>query len=141
MVSKCIYMFTQSKSLSTSPNSLNCGLHVHLQIPSIILSKFICQCTRSRSSSASPILLHHRVQVHLQKESITASKFIFKEWREVYRDSVVMEVDCVMRSIYSTHPRVDRYDLMSISSCHSLRIHILSFRMLSLTGCVRDFMV
>jgi len=57
----------------------------------------------------------------------------------LYGDTGVMEVDRVTGSIYSADPRVDRHDLISIFSYHTIKSHTLSFPTFGLTRSVRDF--
>ena len=57
----------------------------------------------------------------------------------MYRDTGVTEVDRVTRSIYSADPGVDRHNLSSISSYHTMNIHTLSFPTFGLTCSVWDF--
>jgi hypothetical protein len=56
----------------------------------------------------------------------------------VYGDTEVTEVERATRSIYSVNPRVDRHHLILISSCHTTKIHTLSFPTHGLTGSFRD---
>jgi len=71
--------------------------------------------------------------------SIPATKYLLKEWRLVYRDTGVTEVDRVMGSIHSADPGVDRHHLISTSSYHTMKIHTLSFPTCGLTCSFQDF--
>jgi len=123
---------------------------VHVQTCSITASQRISKLDRSRPPSASPNWIDHGLQVHLSVHSmsaskciskaglITASKYIVKERRWVYGDTGVTEVERATRSIYSGDPGVDRQHLIFISSCHTTKIHTLSFPTFRLTRSVRD---
>jgi len=76
--------------------------------------------------------------VHLQKRLIPASKYIFNERWRGYSDTEVTEVDRVTGSIYSADPGVDRHQLISLSSCHTMQIHTLHFPTFGLTRSVQD---
>jgi len=58
----------------------------------------------------------------------------------VYGDTGVTAVERVMGSIYSADPGVDRHNLISISSYHTMKIHTLSFPTFGLTRSVCDIM-
>ena len=103
-------------------------LQLHLQTRSILASMCISEFTRSQ------------FQVYLQTRPITASKYIVNVRRWVYRDTLVMEADRVMRSIYLVDPGVDRHHLISICSDHRMIIHGLSFPTFGHTRSVRDFL-
>jgi len=105
------------------------------------VSKRISKLARSRPPNASQSSLNLSLQVNLQTRSITASKYIFNERWQLYGDTGVTEVDRVKGSIYSADPGVDRHHLISISSCHKIKIHTLSFPTFGLTHTVRDFVV
>jgi len=77
--------------------------------------------------------------VHLQTRSITATKYIITEQWWVYGDSGVTEVECAMWSLYSGDPGVDRQHPSFISSCHTTKIHTLTFHTVGLTRSFRDF--
>jgi len=156
-------LVTASKCISKLARLRPASLHehyfqVHLQTCSITISECISKLARLRPASSH----EHGLQVHLQTRSITASecsitackfaqawppsasqtrsiKYIFKERRRLYGDTGVMEVDRVTGSIYSADPGVDRYNLISISSYHTMKIHTLSFPTFGLTRSVRDF--
>jgi len=55
----------------------------------------------------------------------------------VYGDTGVTEVERATRSIYLGDPGVDRQHLIFISSCHTTKIHTLSFPTFGLTRSVR----
>jgi len=59
---KCISKPARSRPPIVSPNSLDCGLQVHLQTRSITASKCISEVTRSSFSGATRIALKHRLQ-------------------------------------------------------------------------------
>jgi len=139
-VSNCISSLARSRPQSASPNSLDYGLPVHLQTRSITASKCISEFTRSRPPSASPNSLDLGLQVHLSTRSITASKYIVNARRQVYGDTGLTEVDWATGSTYSGDPRVDRYNLIFISSYHTTKIHTLSFPTFGLTRSFRDVM-
>ena len=148
--SKCISQFTRSRPSSASPNSLDHDLPVHFQTRLIPASKCISEFTPSRPPRASQNSIGHGLQVHLsvhsisgskcisKSGSITASKYNVKERRWVYGDTGVTEVEWAMQSIYSGDPGVDRQHLIFISSCHTTKIHTLSFPTFGLTRSVRD---
>jgi len=92
-----------------------------------------------RPPSASLSSLDFSLHEHLQTSSIMASKYIMEVQQQVYRDTGVMVVDRVMGTIYSAHRGVHRHHLISISSYHTMKIHILSFPTFSLTHSVQDF--
>jgi len=71
-----------------------------------------------------------------QKHSL---RYIVNARRWLYEDTGVMVVDRVMGSLYSPDPRVDRYYLISISTCHTLKIHTLSFQTFSVTHSFHSF--
>jgi len=151
MASKCISTLARSRPTSTSlspldhwsPSASPILLNPCLQVPiwtcSITPSKWISEFTGSQSPSPSPHSLDPGLQVHLQICSIMASKYMIKQRRQVYRDTVVTEVDIVTGSVYSADPGVDRHHLISISSHHTMKIHTLSFTTFGFTWCVRDF--
>ena len=136
--SKCISRLARSRPPSASPNWLDYGLQMHLQIRSITASKCISKFAQSQSPSLSLKSLDYGLQVHLQTCSITASKYIFNERCRVYRDTGVTELDRVTGSIYSADPGVDRHNLISISSYHTIKIHTLSFPPSGLTRSVQE---
>jgi hypothetical protein len=57
----------------------------------------------------------------------------------VNRDTGVMGGECPTWSIYSGDPGVDREHLILISSCHTTKIHTVSFPTFDLTHCFSDF--
>jgi len=127
----------RSRPPSASVSSLNLGLQVHLQTRSITAPQCISEFTPSRPPSASPNSIDHGLPVHLQTRSITASKYIVKERQWVYGDTGVTEVECTTRSIFLGDPGVDRQHLIFISSCHTTKIHTLSFPTFRLTRSFR----
>ena len=56
----------------------------------------------------------------------------------MYGDTGVTEVERVTGSIYSADPGVDRHDLISILSYHTMKIHTLSFPAFGLTRDIMD---
>jgi len=137
--SQCISKLDRSRPPSASLSLLYFGLQVNLQTRSITAFQCISKLDRSRPASAFLRSLNLGLQVHLQTSTITASKYIIKEWRWVYGDTGVTEVESAMRSIYSGDPRVDRQHPIFISSCHTTKIHTLSFPTFGLTRSLRDF--
>ena len=108
-------------------------------VPSISASKCIPKLAPSWPPSASPKSLDHGLPVNLRTQSITASKYIVQERQWVYKDTGLAEVEWVTRSIYSGDPGADRHHLIFISSCHTMKIHTLSFPSLGLPRSFRDF--
>jgi len=108
---------------------------MYLQTRFIMASKCISKLAGSWPPTVSLDLNHYSLQVR----TITASKYFSKEQRQVYRNVGVMEVQRVTGSIYSADPRVYRYHPISIASCHTMKIHILSIPTFGLTRSVRDF--
>jgi len=98
-------------------------------------SMYFSNLAWSWHASASPNSLNHGLGVYLWVHLI---KYIFKERQRLYGDTGVTELDRVMGSIYSAHPRVDRHHLISISSFNTMKIHTLSFPNFRLTRSVRD---
>jgi len=138
--SECISQFTQSRSPIASANSFNDGLRVYLWVHSISVSNCINKHAQLRPQSVSPSSLDPGLQMHLWPRSITGSNYNVKEWRWVYRDTGVTEVEWATHSIYSGDPGVDRYQLIFISSCHTMKIHTLSFPTFGLTRSFREFL-
>ena len=62
----------------SSPNSLDCGLQVHLETRLTPASEWICNLTRSPTPTVSAHSHHRGLQVYLQSRTIMASKCISK---------------------------------------------------------------
>jgi hypothetical protein len=77
MASKCISNLARSMPPSVSPNLLDHGLQVYLQMRSITACKFI----PSQPPNVSPNLLDYGLQLNIQTRSITASKCISRPAR------------------------------------------------------------
>jgi len=122
-----------------SPNTLNYNFEVHFRVNLISASTCICRLTQLRTPIVSLSSLDLSLQVYLETCSITAYKYVFNEWRQVYCDTGVTEVDSVTGSLYSADHGVHRHHLISISSYHTMKIHTLSFPTFTLTRSVRDF--
>jgi len=105
----------QSQPPSASLSPLNLGLKLHLQPHSITASQCISTLALSPPPSASLSSLDLGIQVYLQTRLSTASQYIVNEWRRVYRDTGVTEVDWAMGSTHPGYPMVDRHHLIFIS--------------------------
>jgi len=103
-------------------------------------SKYSSNLAHSQPASASLSSLNLGLQLHHKTRSIMASKIIVKKQWWVYRDTGVTEVECATQSIYSGDPGVDRQHPIFISSCHTTKIHTLSFPTFGLTRTFQDFM-
>jgi len=75
---KCISEFAWSCAWSASLSSLDRGLEVHGQTPSITASQCISKQAQSPPPSASPTSIDHGLQVHLWVHYITAPQCISK---------------------------------------------------------------
>jgi len=137
--SKCISEFTQSRSPMASPNLLDHGCGVYRWVHSISLTSWIYKLARSPPRSAPLSSLDPGLEVHLWTCSITASKNIVRERWWLNGESGVAEEEWVTGSIYSGDPGVDRHHLIIISSCHTTKIHAVSFPTFGLTRSCRDF--
>jgi len=145
MASKCIsqhaqlrlHSITASKRISKPAQSRPWS--AYLSWLDLMVSKCISKHARFRSTSVSLSSLDLSLLVHLQACSITAANNRFKEWRQVYRDTGVMEVDRVTANIFLADRREHRPPLISIPSHHTMKIHTLSFPTFGLTRSVRDF--
>jgi len=114
--SKCISTLTPSQPESASPNLLYHGLEVHLCVHSISASKCISKLARSQCRSVSMSSLDLDLEVHPSTRWITALKYIINEWRRVYGETGVTELDWAMGCTFSGNSGVDRYHLIFISS-------------------------
>jgi len=141
----------------TPPISLDHGLQVHLQTCWITTCNCISNLARlllqvdlqflsitadksiSLLAQLLPASLHaHGLPGYLHTGSITDSKYICMEWWLVYWDSGETEVDRETGSTYLADPGVDRHHLISILSCHTMKIHTLSLPSFGLTHSVRE---
>jgi len=130
---------SRSRPPSESLSSVNLSLQLHPKTHCITASHSISKLNQSRPPTGFLCSLDHGRQVYLQISSIMASKYIVQNRRFVYGYLGVMEVEGATRSIYSGDPGVNRQYLIFISSCYSMKTHILSFPRCCLTHTVRDF--